>query len=97
VWQQTWFTHEWIPGGGQTENGNGGHPHAIKGRGVSRFYDGFKAEIPNTSKLGATLEIGVFEEATAITALAWNPNKGFAGWASAGMGSGLIRVEDLSI
>ncbi len=39
----------------------------------------------------------VYEEASAVTALAWNPNLHVGGWAAAGMGSGLVRIEDLAI
>ncbi|KAF2007127.1 hypothetical protein P154DRAFT_517530 [Amniculicola lignicola CBS 123094] len=38
-----------------------------------------------------------YEEASAITALAWNPNLKYGTWAVAGMGDGLMRVEDLGI
>lgn len=41
--------------------------------------------------------ITIFEEPSAVTALAWNPNLKFGTWAVAGMGSGLLRVEDLSV
>lgn len=38
-----------------------------------------------------------YDDGTHITALSWNPNQRCAGWASAGMGCGLVRVEDLAI
>ncbi|USP73809.1 hypothetical protein yc1106_01083 [Curvularia clavata] len=41
--------------------------------------------------------ISIFEEQSAITALAWNPNLKYGTWAVAGMGSGLLRVEDVGI
>ncbi|KAF2280039.1 uncharacterized protein EI97DRAFT_429800 [Westerdykella ornata] len=41
--------------------------------------------------------ITTFEEPTCITALAWNPNIKFGTWAVAGMGDGLLRVEDLAV
>ncbi|KAF2761268.1 hypothetical protein EJ05DRAFT_257978 [Pseudovirgaria hyperparasitica] len=39
----------------------------------------------------------IHEEQTAITSTSWNPNLNYGGWAAAGMGSGLVRVEDISI
>jgi transcription factor C subunit 6 len=39
----------------------------------------------------------IFEEEQAVTALAWNPNPIVGGWAAAGLGSGLLRVEDLCV
>jgi transcription factor C subunit 6 len=41
--------------------------------------------------------ISIYEEKSAITALSWNPNLRFGTWAVAGMGSGLLRVEDIGI
>lgn len=91
--QQTWFTHEWVKG-----------PEA-SGSGTSRFQDGFRAESVSLSRnmigdprmVNGTLIVTIFDEGTHITSLAWNPNQSCAGWASAGMGCGLIRVEDLAI
>jgi len=40
--------------------------------------------------------VTVYEEKTAVTALAWNPNMHVAGWAAAGMADGLLRVEDIA-
>ncbi|EZF69872.1 hypothetical protein H105_07723 [Trichophyton soudanense CBS 452.61] len=93
-WQQTWFSHEWING----ENNN------ITPGPVAKFYDGFKAETASLAKGSSaqdkeTGHVGmmtVYEEQTAITAIAWNPNASCSGWACAGMGSGLLRVEDLA-
>lgn len=39
----------------------------------------------------------IYEEQTAITAVAWNPNLPCGGWAAAGMGSGLVRVKGLAL
>jgi transcription factor C subunit 6 len=41
--------------------------------------------------------ITVFEEKSAVTALAWNPNLKYGMWAVAGLGSGLLRVEDVGV
>lgn len=89
--QQTWFSHEWVHVKGDDKG---------ERLGASRFLDGFKAESPNlmrgmqTAKLSG---ITIYEEETAITALACNPNEPYAGWTCAGMGSGLLRVEDLTL
>ncbi|KAF2133508.1 hypothetical protein P153DRAFT_308429 [Dothidotthia symphoricarpi CBS 119687] len=72
-----------------------------------RITAGFKANQPGmqdsiTSKRKPTdLEWGryitVFEEQSAVTTLSWNPNLKFGTWAVAGMGSGLLRVEDIGV
>ncbi|EFE40706.1 transcription factor TFIIIC complex subunit Tfc6, putative [Trichophyton verrucosum HKI 0517] len=93
-WQQTWFSQEWI---------NGGNNNITPGP-VVKFYDGFKAETASLAKgssaqdkeIGQVGMMTVYEEQTAITAIAWNPNASCSGWACAGMGSGLLRVEDLA-
>jgi transcription factor C subunit 6 len=41
--------------------------------------------------------ITIYEEPSCVTALAWNPNLKFGTWAVAGMGDGLLRVEDLGV
>lgn len=78
------------------QDANGDAPGTLENAGVSRFYDGFEAEKPILSTNSTTLDLCIFEEGTAVTALAWNPNQEFAGWACAGLGCGLVRVEDLS-
>lgn len=72
---------------------------------VSRFIDGFQAEPVSLQRnmagdprmVNGVLTMTVYDEETHVTALAWNPNRHCAGWAVAGMGSGLIRLEDVSI
>ena len=94
LWQQAWFSHEWARG-----RDAGDDP------GVSRFQDGFRAEVANLQRnlvgeqkvMNGVPLITIFDEGTHITALAWNPNPSCAGWASAGMGCGLIRVEDVAL
>ncbi|RJE18822.1 hypothetical protein PHISCL_08839 [Aspergillus sclerotialis] len=91
--QQAWFTHEWVPG---KEAGSSG---------VSRFLDGFRIEkagllrnlAGETRLVNNRVVITIYEEGTHITSLAWNPNQHCAGWASAGMGCGLVRVEDVAV
>lgn len=92
-WHLTWFTQEWARGA------DPGKPN------VSRFLDGFRAESVSLLRtmmgdrriVNGVMAITIYDDENHITALAWNPNQRCAGWASAGMGSGLIRVEDLAI
>lgn len=92
-YQQHWFTHDWVAG----DNANS--------PGISRFFDGYKAESQKLAKNIGTearkITSGsittIHEEATHVTALGWNPNRRCAAWASAALGCGLLRVEDLAI
>ncbi|PYH90575.1 hypothetical protein BO71DRAFT_422168 [Aspergillus ellipticus CBS 707.79] len=92
-WQQTWFQHEWVRG-----------PDA-NSPGTSRFHDGYRAEstsllrnlVGDPKLVNGAAVITVFEEGTHVTALSWNPNQSCAGWAAAGLGCGLVRVEDLAL
>ena len=80
--------------------------HDTSAQGLTRIVEGFKAErallnwdqdhdLANTHD-GVQFAT-TYEEQTAITALAWNPNPHVGGWAAAGMGDGLLRVEDIAI
>ena len=80
--------------------------------GVSRITEGYKVEdmmlhpdIKRSAK-GAkkipqiednTAMSTIYEEESGVKAIAWNPNLEWGGWAATGLGSGLVRVEDLSI
>lgn len=92
-WQQYWFTHDWVQGS-ETDS-----------PGISRFYDGFRAESQNLARnlvgekrpmMGLTLST-IHDENNHVTALGWNPNRPCAAWASAALGCGLVRIEDLAI
>lgn len=91
--QMKWFNHEWVPGKDTNSTG------------VSRFVDGFKAEYLNLARnvmsdrqrINGQMTVTIHEEGTHVTSLAWNLNQPCAGWASAGMGCGLIRVEDVAL
>jgi transcription factor C subunit 6 len=97
--QQTWFRHEWVPGKEATD-GEG----ETERSGISKFYDGFKVENPKLLRtmtgdkrlVNGVLTVTIFEEGTGVTSVAWNPNQVCAGWACAGLGCGLLRVEDLA-
>lgn len=70
---------------------------------LSRISQGFRAERvgltreDRAAKLpDGTVVATIYEEKSAITALAWNPNLHAGGWAAAGMADGLLRVEDIA-
>ena len=92
-WQQSVFKHEWVRREGQGPR-----------QGMSRVTEGFKGEKVNFSVRyrGTHKEMvgesTIYEEETAVTALGWNPNdSGCGGWLAVGWGSGLIRIEDMSV
>ncbi|EUC47149.1 hypothetical protein COCMIDRAFT_24917 [Bipolaris oryzae ATCC 44560] len=81
-------------------------PDDILRQPLVRISEGYKAVQQGiassaVSKRKGNPEIGrsisIFEEKSAVTALAWNPNLKYGTWAVAGMGSGLLRVEDVGI
>jgi transcription factor C subunit 6 len=81
-------------------------PQEVLSQPLVRITEGYKAgqtgiaHSTSTTRKGnpeVGRSISIFEEQTAITALAWNPNLKFGTWAVAGMGSGLLRVEDVGI
>lgn len=81
-------------------------PQSVLSQPLARITEGYKATQPgiqhavsakNAMKNEVTIGITVFEEPSAITALAWNPNMKFGTWAVAGMGDGLLRVEDIGV
>jgi transcription factor C subunit 6 len=81
------------------------HRRLVAKRGLSRFVEGFRAEKTSvTPRAGETQPNSkhgmsyttIYEEKTAITALAWNPNVHVGGWAAAGMADGLLRIEDIA-
>ncbi|KAL5050087.1 hypothetical protein BDW71DRAFT_174724 [Aspergillus fruticulosus] len=92
-WQQAWFSHTWVRGEDSSSPG------------TSRFYDGFRAEsisllrnmTGDRKMVNGTMVVTIYEEETHVTALSWNPNQSCAGWAAAGLGCGLLRIEDLAM
>ena len=92
-WQQLWFTHDWAQGADPTSSG------------VSRFYEGYQAESQSLARnlvgekkaaQGLSLTT-IHDESTHVTSLGWNPSRPCSAWASAALGCGLVRVEDLAI
>ncbi|KAK7191336.1 hypothetical protein DPSP01_003046 [Paraphaeosphaeria sporulosa] len=76
----------------------------IMSRPLTRITEGYKPvqtsmQYPDSTKRhkdGAKF-ITVFEENSAATRVAWNPNLKCGAWAVAGMQSGMLRVEDLGV
>jgi transcription factor C subunit 6 len=70
---------------------------------LTRFTESLEAyHAPLESNPGGEIPEGssvqtIFEPESSITALAWNPNIRYGGWAAAGMGTGLVRVEDIAV
>ncbi|RMZ77873.1 hypothetical protein DV738_g4191, partial [Chaetothyriales sp. CBS 135597] len=66
--------------------------------------DGIRKRRKNQTREAVAAEQGgddsiasmAYNDEQAVTAIAWNPNHKFAGWAAVGWGSGIIRVMDLS-
>ena len=99
--QHTVWKHEWAR---STQTGQGG---------ISRFTEGYKLEnlvlrpeFERTMKghRKTTFESKdvptfstIYEAKSALRAISWNPNLEYGGWVAAGLGSGLVRVEDLAI
>ena len=100
---QKWFQHEFSRATPRARELGG------EAGGIVRFSDGFKVEpasardnqkeIEKRRKAGETgfNPMTVYEEKSNVSALAWNPNIHCGGWAAAGMGSGLLRVEDIAL
>ncbi|KAK5692650.1 hypothetical protein LTR97_010962 [Elasticomyces elasticus] len=112
IWQQTWFVHEWRRATAKEKDVADNDAMALTdedgdgtaGRnGLSRLLEGFKPERLRPDVRGeVSVTAGsspyvIYEEKTAITALAWNSNVQCAGWAAAAMADGLVRVEDIAV
>ena len=108
---QTWFGHEWRrPTEAEAAGDESSCPaegENIGPHGLTRFTEGYKIEQGQRQYREGSMQNSddkehglhfhtVHEEATAITSLAWNPNRECGSWAVAGMADGLVRVEDLA-
>ncbi|KAI9660898.1 MAG: hypothetical protein M1821_009225 [Bathelium mastoideum] len=103
LFTQKWFQHEFSQATPRARELGG------DAGGVVRFSEGFKVESAGSHHHKEEMErrrkdgetgfnpLTVYEEKSAVTALAWNPNLHCGGWAAAGMGSGLLRVEDIAL
>ncbi|MCJ1418880.1 hypothetical protein MMC32_005231 [Xylographa parallela] len=111
-YQQIWFRHEWAPKPqplrSEGDEGTQGVSTSDEDRhvtreGMSRITEGYKVETVELQKSSkaksksGTAIATIYEEESAVTQVAWNPNLHCGGWAAAGTGCGLVRVEDLAI
>lgn len=93
-YQVTWFLAEWS---------------ALVG--ALRVVDGFKMEEAEhagaaarrakgagagAAEKGVQVLLGTYPDMVRVEKVAWNCNVDFGGWASAGLGCGLVRVEDVA-
>ncbi|KAL8799542.1 MAG: hypothetical protein Q9182_005817 [Xanthomendoza sp. 2 TL-2023] len=94
-WQCPVFKHDFVRGEPQVGSRNGG--------GRVRITEGFKAHEAGVHLgLGKTSVDGVimatiYEEEGQVRCVSWGKELGTGGWVAVGMGSGLVRVEDVAI
>lgn len=102
--QQVW-KHEWA------QSKQSSMIKQDKRRGISRITEGYKVvyqvlhpewDEPRRGFRRARIDdvkplATIHEGESAVRQVTWNPNRAWGGWAAAGMGSGLVRIEDLSI
>jgi len=54
-------------------------------------------EIRDTDNGYNALYSTIYDAETGVRQVVWNPNEGWGGWAASGMGSGLVRIENLAV
>lgn len=96
-----------VPSGQQNEQRRDSRPNSI-----SRITEGYKIEsltlapikasrrskdIKDTENGNHALFSTIYDAETGIRQVVWNPNEGWGGWAASGMGSGLVRIENLAV
>lgn len=103
AYQQTIFKHEWVrqqSGSVSNATESTSDANAVR-KGMIRITEGYKAERSDLDLRSGRMRGGatatIHEEETGVTAVCWNPNLNFGGWLAVAWGSGLLRVEDLSI
>lgn len=104
--QQIVWKHEWVRSK-QTRQEDQSQSY-----GNARFTEGYKVddlilhpdwERPNKGVKTAYQKEEVapmstiYEEQSGVRVISWNPNVEWGGWVATGLGSGLVRVEDLAI
>lgn len=111
--QQTWFVHEWRrpvkrppphpPHHNPNPRQRVDQTTSLLAQPLARILESFEAyHAPLENNQYADLPEGssvqtIFEPETNITAVAWNPNLPYGGWAAAATGTGLVRVEDIAV
>lgn len=94
-WQCPVFKYEFARWGGREGNGNQ--------RGRIRITEGYKAqEAPVLRGTGKRAVEGmvvatIYEDEGQVRCVSWGTEVNIGGWVAVGMGSGLVRVEDLAI
>lgn len=86
-YQQAWFLVEWS-----------------EKAGIARMTDGWRivetehssAAAARRKDVGLQVLMAVYPREVSVDKVAWNENARYAGWATAGTGCGLVRVEDVS-
>ncbi|CAI6340124.1 unnamed protein product [Periconia digitata] len=86
-------------------NENDPVPQSVLDKPLTRITEGYTPQKVTTAARDETEQrareggnlIAIFEERSAVTKLAWNPNLKFGTWAVAGTHNGYLRVEDLSV
>ena len=94
-----------IGSGAEGKDGDSSHGGNLPREGISRITEGYKVESLQVLKSekgklklkDASPYSTIHEEESGVTQVAWNPNLHCGGWAAAGMGCGLVRVENLAI
>ena len=88
----------------QDKQANANKQSDAKQNGLSRILEGFKCKeikLFNTEDAFTHRENGavystIYEMKTSISSICWNPNIHVGGWIAAGMGNGLLRVENIA-
>ncbi|KAL8697378.1 MAG: hypothetical protein Q9224_002346 [Gallowayella concinna] len=91
-WQCPVFKHEFVRGGQQAGSGDGGER--------VRITEGFKvqeAAFQAKTSVDGVIMATIYEEEGQVRCVSWGKELGVGGWVAVGMGSGLVRVEDLAI
>lgn len=100
AYQHCIFKHDWRPTAGADE------ADYQQRQGISRFTEGYLPERIYLGPKHTNFAHGkdknipittIYEEETAVTALAWNPNVHCGGWLAVGWGSGLVRIQDVAL
>lgn len=111
VWRHEWARSKVDANDNHNNEGEGEAHERRQSQGTSRITEGYKVEdailapmLTDLNKKEMT-RIGIvpymytttYDEETAVRSINWNPNEAWGGWAASGMGSGLVRIENLAV
>ncbi|KAL8804051.1 MAG: hypothetical protein Q9223_005935 [Gallowayella weberi] len=94
-WQCPVFKHDFVRGGPQAGSRDGGER--------VRITEGFKVQEagvhkgPGKASVEGVVMATIYEEEGQVRCASWGKELEVGGWVAVGMGSGLVRVEDLAI